>query len=50
MIYEIQGSYDKAIECCDRELKHMEAEFGFTEGEPVRKVLEKKQELMGYSF
>lgn len=50
MIYEIQGSYEKAMECCDRELKHMEAEFGFTEGEPVRKVLEKKQELMGYSF
>lgn len=50
MIYEIQGLYEKAMECCDRELKHMEAEFGFTEGEPVRKVLEKKQELMGYSF
>ncbi len=45
LIYEIQGRYDKALEVCDRELEHLKDEFGFTEGEPVRKVQEKKQEL-----
>lgn len=45
LIHEIQGNYDKALEVCDRELEHLREEFGFTEGEPVRKVLEKKQEL-----
>lgn len=45
LIYELQGQYDKALEVCDRELDHLKEEFGFTEGEPVRKVLEKKQEL-----
>ena len=45
LIYEIQGRYDKALAICDRELEHLKEEFGFTEGEPVRKVAEKKQEL-----
>lgn len=45
LIHEIRGQYDKALAVCDRELEHLKEEFGFTEGEAVRKVLEKKQEI-----
>lgn len=46
IIYEIQGKYEDAIKVYDKELKHLETEFGFTEGEPVREVIEKKQRVM----
>ena len=44
-IYEIQGKYEEAINCCDRMLQTLEEEFAFTEGEPVRVVLVEKQRL-----
>lgn len=46
MIYEIQGRYEEAVKTCDRLLAHLETEFGFTEGEPVREVMVEKQRLM----
>lgn len=46
IIYEIQEKYDEAVKCYDRKLKHLEEEFGFTEGEPVREVLVEKQRIM----
>ena len=46
IIYEIQEEYEKAIKTYDRVLEVLEKEFGFTEGEPVREVLEEKQRLM----
>lgn len=46
VIYEIQEKYEEAINCCDRILKVLDEEFGFTEGEPVREVMEEKQRLM----
>ena len=46
MIYEIQGKYEEAVLTCDRLLEHLETEFGFTEGEPVREVTETKQRLL----
>lgn len=46
MIYEIQEKYEEAVQICDRLLAHLEAEFSFTEGEPVREVSEAKQRLL----
>ena len=46
MIYEIQKQYEKAIDCYDRMLEHLETEFGFTEGEPVRVVMAEKHRVM----
>ena len=46
MIYEIQGKYEEAVQTCDRLLEHLETEFSFTEGEPVREVTEAKQRLL----
>ena len=46
MIYEIQGKYEEAVQTCDRLLEHLDVEFGFTEGEPVREVTETKQRLL----
>lgn len=46
MIYEIQGKYEEAVQTCDRLLEHLEKEFSFTEGEPVREVTEAKQRLL----
>jgi len=46
MIYEIQEKYEEAVQTCDRLLAHLEAEFSFTEGEPVREVSEAKQRLL----
>jgi len=46
MMYEIQEKYDEAVKCCDRILTVLKEEFGFTEGEPVRIVMERKHRLM----
>ncbi len=46
MIYEIQGRHEEAVKTCDRLLEHLAAEFGFTEGEPVREVEEVKRRLL----
>lgn len=46
IIYEIQEKYENALECYDRILQVLEEEFGFTEGEPVRAVMEEKQRLL----
>ena len=46
IIYEILGNYKKAIECYDEMLVLLETEFGYTEGEPIRNVMEEKQRLM----
>lgn len=45
-IYEIQGQYEKAIDYYDKMLGHLESEFGFTEGEPVRAVMVQKIRMM----
>lgn len=45
LIYEIQGKYKEAIQCCDRMLKVLDEEWDFKEGEPVRVVMEEKQRL-----
>ena len=44
--YEILGKYKEAIEVYDRLLKVIEQEWNFTEGEPVREVLEEKMRVM----
>lgn len=46
IIYEIQEQYEDAVKTYDRILKLLEERWGFTEGEPVREVMEKKQRLM----
>lgn len=46
IIYEIQERYEDAVKTYDRILKLLEVEWGFTEGEAVREVMEKKQRLM----
>lgn len=48
ILRKIQGQYEESIKYYDRMLKHLETEFGFTEGEPVREVLVEKQRLMEY--
>ena len=45
-IYEIQGNYLEAVKCYDRILKNLEEEWNFTEGEPVRVIIEEKQRLL----
>lgn len=46
IIYEIQGKYAEAVQCYDRILQNLEEEWNFTEGEPVRIVMEERQRLM----
>ncbi len=46
VIYEIQEKYENALKCYDRILQVLEEEFGFTEGEPVRVVMEEKRRLL----
>lgn len=48
IIRKIQGQYEESVKCYDRMLKQLEDEFGFTEGEPVREVLEEKQRLIDF--
>lgn len=45
IIYEIQGQYNEAIKCYERILKVLHEEFNFTEGEPIRIVMDNKQRL-----
>ena len=44
--YEILGKYIEAIEVYDRLLKVIDEEWNFTEGEPVREVMEEKMRVM----
>lgn len=46
VIYEIQGEYAEAIRTYDRILQNLEEEWNFTEGEPVRVIVEEKQRVM----
>lgn len=46
IIYEIQGKYAEAAATYDRILQNLDEEWNFTEGEPVRVILEEKQRVM----
>ena len=46
LIYQIKGQYDEAIKCYDKILVVLEEYFGFTEGEPVDVIIEKKNYLL----
>lgn len=44
--YEILGMYKEAVDIYDRLLKVIAEEWNFTEGEPVREVMEEKMRVM----
>ena len=46
LIREIQGKYAEAVKMYDRILQNLAEEWNFTEGEPVRIILEEKQRVM----
>jgi len=46
IIYEIQEKYDDAIKIYDEILQVYREEQGWTEGEPVRVIIAKKQSLL----
>lgn len=46
LIYQIKGQYDEAIKCYDKILEVLEESFGFTEGEPVNVIIEKRNYLL----